>query len=45
MRVNGRDVDPTAAERTDFGLECRLYRLDNRTSPLPPGDWIRAALE
>ena len=45
VRVNGRDVDPTAAERTDFGLKCRLYRFDGRASPLPPEDWIRAALE
>jgi hypothetical protein len=45
VRVNGRDVDPTAAQRTDFGLKCRLYRFDDRASPLPPEDWIRAALE
>ena len=45
IRVNGRDIDPTAAERTDFGLKCRLYRLDDRTTALPPEDWIRAALE
>jgi len=26
VRVNGRDVDPTAGDRTEFGLQCRLYR-------------------
>jgi hypothetical protein len=26
VRVNGVDVDPTAAERDDFGLKCRIYR-------------------
>jgi hypothetical protein len=25
LRINGTDVDPTASERTDFGLKCRLY--------------------
>ena len=26
LRVNGQDVDPTAGERTDFGLKCRCIR-------------------
>jgi hypothetical protein len=25
LRVDSEDVDPTAGERTDFGLKCRLY--------------------
>ena len=46
VRVNGRDVDPGAHERTDFGLKCRLYRSpDGGQSPVPPESWIRAALE
>jgi hypothetical protein len=45
VRVNGRDVDPTAAVRADFGLKCRIYRSDEGASPLPPEEWIRAALE
>lgn len=44
VRVNGRDVDPGAADRDDFGLKCRLYRSDQGQSPTPPDDWIRAAL-
>jgi hypothetical protein len=44
VRVDGVDVDPSAGERTEFGLECRLYRSDGATSPLPPERWIRAAL-
>jgi hypothetical protein len=24
LRINGQDVDPTAGERTGFGLKCRL---------------------
>lgn len=45
IRVDGRDVDPTAAGRTDFGLKCRLYRDGAEHSPVPPETWIRAALE
>lgn len=45
IRVDGRDVDPTAAGRTDFGLKCRLYRDGADHSPVPPEAWIRAALE
>ena len=45
VRVNGVDVDPSASERTDFGLTCRIYRSDAGESPLPPEQWIRAALK
>ncbi|HEX2104789.1 MAG TPA: hypothetical protein VHF51_14125 [Solirubrobacteraceae bacterium] len=46
VRVNGRDVDPGADERTDYGLKCRIYRsTDGGQSPVPPESWIRAALE
>jgi hypothetical protein len=44
VRVDGVDVDPGASEREDFGFECRLYRVDGETSPLPPEEWIRQAL-
>ena len=44
VRIDGRDVDPTASERTDFGLKCRLYRSDEGASGVPPEEWIRAAL-
>jgi hypothetical protein len=46
VRVDGRDVDPGADQRTDYGLKCRLYRSDELgQSPIPPETWIRAALE
>jgi hypothetical protein len=46
VRVNGRDVDPDAVDRTDYGLKCRIYRPDHPgESQLPPEEWIRAALE
>ena len=44
VRVNGRDVDPGAAGRDDFGLKCRIYRSAEGQSPVPPERWIRAAL-
>lgn len=25
VRVNGRDIEPAARERSDFGLCCRIY--------------------
>lgn len=44
IRVDGRDVDPGAGGRGDFGLKCRLYRSEERTSGLPPEEWIHVAL-
>jgi hypothetical protein len=45
VRVNGRDVDPDAEHRTDYGLKCRLYRSPELgQSAVPPTEWIRAAL-
>lgn len=45
VRVDGHDVDPDAALRTDYGLKCRLYRFDGVQSATPPEPWIRAALD
>lgn len=46
VRVDGRDVEPGAGDRSDFGMKCRIYRSEELgQSPLPPDGWIRAALE
>jgi hypothetical protein len=46
VRVNGRDVDPGAGERTDYGLKCRIYRsTEDGQSHVPPESWIRRALD
>jgi hypothetical protein len=45
VRVDGADIEPGADERSDFGLKCRLYRTPEGASPLPPEEWIRAALD
>lgn len=44
VRVNGRDVEPDADLRTDFGLKCRLYRNATGLSGQPQEEWLRAAL-
>jgi hypothetical protein len=44
VRVNGRDVEPDAERRTDYGMKCRLYRTPGGVSGQPPQEWLRAAL-
>ena len=44
IRVNGRDIDPGASERDDFGLKCRLYAVNATLSGVPPEEWIRRSL-
>jgi hypothetical protein len=45
VRIDGEDVDPTAKDRDDFGLECRLYRTDEGLVRTPSESWIRAKLD
>jgi hypothetical protein len=44
IRVNGRDVEPGANERSDFVLSCRLYRTSSGISGQPDERWLRDAL-
>ncbi|MGD9734118.1 MAG: hypothetical protein AB7V58_00695 [Solirubrobacterales bacterium] len=44
VRVDGADVEPGAAAREDFGLECRLYRTAAGLERVPPAERIKAAL-
>jgi hypothetical protein len=44
VRIDGRDVEPGAGGRTDFGLKCRIYRGPAGASPVPPDEWIIDAL-
>jgi hypothetical protein len=44
LRVEGRDVEPGAELRTDFGLKCRLYRTDDGFAGVPRDDWVLEAL-
>jgi hypothetical protein len=44
VRVDGRDVEPGAEDRHDFGLKCRLYRTQAGLRGAPPDEWILDAL-
>ena len=44
LRIDGKDVEPGADSRSDFGLGCRLYRSAEGLSPSPPDEWVQAAL-
>jgi len=45
VRVDGEDVEPGAADRTDFGLKCRLFATPEGLRGLPPDEWLLAALQ
>lgn len=45
VRVDGEDVEPGADERADFGLKCRLFATPDGLRPLPPDEWVLAALQ
>ncbi len=45
LLVNGEDVDASAADRSDYGMKCRLYRTDEGQSHAPPDEWICRALD
>jgi hypothetical protein len=44
IRVDGRDIDPGASNRSDYGLKCRIYQTPNGLTGLPPDQWILDAL-
>jgi hypothetical protein len=44
VRVDGRDVDPGADQRGDFGMKCRVYKTADGLGPLPPDSRITEAL-
>jgi hypothetical protein len=45
IRVGGRDVDPQAGERDEYGLSCRVYRTANGFAGQPDERGVRDALE
>lgn len=44
VRVDGRDVEPGADERSDFVLSCRVYQTESGFEGVPAEQWIRDAL-
>lgn len=44
VRINGRDVEPGADARNDFGLKCRLYQTPAGLRGSPLDEWMLNAL-
>ena len=44
VRIDGRDLEPAADDRTSYGLQCRVYEAEGRLEGLPPTRWIQRAL-
>jgi hypothetical protein len=44
VRVDGIDVEPAAASRTDFGLKCRLYATADGLRHAPDDATLKTAL-
>ncbi len=44
VRVDGRDVDPHAEERSDYGFSCRVFRTEAGVVGQPEERWVRDAL-
>jgi len=44
IRVDGRDIEPGAGERTEYVLACRIYRTEHGTVGKPDERWLRTAL-
>lgn len=44
IRIDGRDVDPGAGGRDDYGIKCRLYATDDGLRGAPPDVWMLEAL-
>lgn len=44
LRIDGRDIDPDAADRDDFGLKCRLYGTPDGLQGVPPDELVTQAI-
>jgi hypothetical protein len=44
VRVDGRDVEPGADRRDDYGMKCRLYATPGGLAGLPLDQWVLDAL-
>jgi hypothetical protein len=45
VRIDGRDVEPGAGERTDFGIKCRLFATPEGLRGVPADEWVLGAVE
>jgi len=44
IRVDGVDVDPLSAQRSDYGLSCRIFTTERGPAGQPEERWVRDAL-
>jgi glutaredoxin len=44
IKINGKDVDPTAEQRKNYGLTCRMYFTDEGAKGWPSKTMIKKAL-
>jgi hypothetical protein len=45
VRVGGRDVEPGADRRSDYGIKCRLYATSTGVAGVPEDAWLLGALD
>jgi hypothetical protein len=45
VRINGRDVDPSADQREDYALSCRLYTGPDGLRGTPSDEWVLTLLQ
>lgn len=45
LRIDGEDIDRSAAARSDYGMKCRIYRSAEGVGGVPPEQWITDALQ
>lgn len=45
IRIDGRDVEPGAAERLDYAFSCRVYSSESGLKGLPDERWLREAFQ
>ena len=45
VRVDGRDIEPGADDRDDYGMKCRLYATSKGLAGVPEDEWLLRALE
>ena len=45
VRINGVDIEPAARESKEFGLSCRIYRIDGKILGSPSKETLSRALK
>jgi hypothetical protein len=45
VRVGGRDIEPGADRRSDYGIKCRLYATSTGVTGVPEDAWLLRALD